>query len=129
MAEEVEHGGLVAGEKFVAQGHRTGGDEVANIRGHAFADAWDGEERLWVSFGSGDGRERQCLLLYSLCGAAVGANAKWVSGVDFQQGGGFVEQTRECDVVHNSALGCAAKVKGPAAAHPDCKRCGATEPE
>ena len=40
------------------------------------------------------------LLLDGLGGAAVGADAEGVGGVDFEERGGFVEETGDGDVVH-----------------------------
>ncbi len=96
-AQEFEHGGLVFGEKLGAEGHGAGGDQLDDIGGHAFADAGDGEEL----FGFGDeGGELGGLLLDGLGGAAVGADAEGVGCVDLKQGGGFVEQAGDGDVVH-----------------------------
>ena len=106
-AEELEHGGAVVGEQLVAQGHGAGGDEVADVGGHAFADAGDGEQRFGVGLGGGEGGELGGLLLDGLGGAAVGADAEGVGGVDFEESGGFFEQAGEGDVVHGSqVLGC-----------------------
>ena len=41
-AEELEHGGFVFLEQLLTQGDGSGVDEVADVGGHAFADAGDG---------------------------------------------------------------------------------------
>ena len=99
-AQEFEHGGLVFGEELFAEGHGAGGDEVADVGGHAFADAGDGEEELWGRRRGGEGGELGGLLLDGLGGAAVGADAEGVGCVDFEEGGGFVEEAGDGDVVH-----------------------------
>ena len=99
-AEQLEHGGLVAAEEFFAQRHGAGGDEVADVGGHAFADARDGEERLGVGVGCGERGELRGLLLYGFGGAAIGANAKGIGCVDLQQCSGLIEQSRKGNVVH-----------------------------
>ena len=69
-----------------------------------------------VGVGRGEGGELGGLLLDGFGCAAVGADAEGVGGVDFEQGGGFVEQAGEGDVVHS--MESAANTK---AAHPiDC---------
>ena len=100
-AEKLEHGGAYSlVEELVAEGHGAGGDEVADVGGHAFADAGDGEEELGVGFGCGEGGELGGLLLDGFGRAAVGADAEGVGGVDFQESRGLVEETGEGDVVH-----------------------------
>ncbi len=101
--EQAEHAGLVAGEEFVAQGHGSGGDEVADVGGHALADAADGEQGLGVGVGEGEGFELGGLLLDGLGGAAVGADAEGVGTVDFEEGGGLVEEAGQGDVVHKGS--------------------------
>ena len=55
-AKEVEHGGFVFLQELFAEGHGAGGDEGADVGGHAFADSGDGEEsfgmlrRWWESW-------------------------------------------------------------------------------
>ena len=74
-----------------------------NVGGHAFADAGDGEERFGVGRGS-EGGELSGLLLDGLGGAAVGADAEGVGGVDLEQCGGFVEQAGDGDIVHGDTI-------------------------
>ena len=50
-AEEFEHGGAVFGEELGAQRQGAGGDEVADVLRHGFADAGDGEEFFRVGIG------------------------------------------------------------------------------
>ena len=99
-AEEFEHGGAVAGEEFGTQRHGAGGDEVADVEGHGLADAGDGEEGFGVGFGGGEGGQLGGLLLDGFGGAAVGADAEDVGTIDFEQGGGFVEEAGEGEVIH-----------------------------
>ena len=99
-AEEIEHGGLVFEEELFAEGHGAGGDEGDDVGGHAFADAGDGEESFGVGVGLGEGAELSGLLFYGFGGAAIGADAEGVGAVDFEEGGGFVEETGDGDVVH-----------------------------
>ena len=98
--QQAQHGGFVFLQQLVAEGHGAGGDEVADVGGHAFADAGDVEQRLGVGFGRGERRRVDGLLLDGFGGAAIGADAEGVGGVDFEQRSGFVEETREGDVVH-----------------------------
>ena len=92
--------GLYFCEQLFAQRHGAGGDEVADVGGHALADAGDGEQRLGVGLGGGDGGELGGLLLDGLGGAAVGADAEGIGGVDLEQRGGLFEQAGDGDVVH-----------------------------
>ncbi len=55
---------------------------------------------LGSDVGGGEGGELGGLLLDGLGGAAVGADAEGVLAVDFEQGGGFVEEAGDGDVVH-----------------------------
>ena len=120
--EEVEHGGAVAGEELVAEGHGAGGDEVADVGGHAFADAGNGEESFGIGFGSDEGGELDGLLLDGLGGAAIGADAEEVGTVYFEEGGGFVEKAGESDVIHTEHKG-ERSVRGGYAPLHDCRRC------
>ena len=103
QAQQLQHGGLVALQQLVAQRHGAGGDQVADVGGHAFADAGNGEQRLGVGVGRGERGELRGLLLDGFRGAAIGADAKRIGGVDLQQGGGFIEQPSEGDVVHRKS--------------------------
>ena len=44
QAQQLEHGGTVLSEELLAQRHGAGGDQVADVGGHAFADASDREQ-------------------------------------------------------------------------------------
>ena len=103
QAQQLQHGGLVPREQLFAQRHGAGGDQVADVGGHAFADAGDGEQGLGVGVGRVSVRELRGLLLDGLGGAAVGAHAEGVGAVDLEQRGGFVQQAGEGDVVHRNA--------------------------
>ncbi len=57
----------------------------------------DGKEGFGIF---GEGGELGGLLLDGLGGSTVGANTEGVGGVDLEEGGGFVEQAGDRDVVH-----------------------------
>ena len=99
-AQEFEHGGFVFLEELFAERHGAGGDEGDDVGGHAFAYAGDGEESFGVGVGRGEGGELGGLLLDGFGGSTVGADAEGVGGVDFEESGGFVEETGDGDVVH-----------------------------
>ena len=99
-AQEFEHRGAVFGEEFFAEGNRAGGDEIADVGGHAFADAVDGEQGFGVGVGRGEGGELRGLLFDGLGGAAVRADPEGIGAVDFEKCSGFVEEACEGDVVH-----------------------------
>ena len=96
----------MVGRYFLRSSSRSGMepvcDEVADVGGHALADAGDGEDCLGIGFRGGQGGELGGLLLDGFGGAAVGADAEGVGCIDFEQGGGLVEQACEGDVVHRS---------------------------
>ena len=99
-AQEFEHGGFVLLQELFAEGHGAGGEEGLDIGDHAFADARDGQERFGVVR---EGGELGRLLLYGFSGAAIGADAKGVSCVDLEEGGGFIEEAGDRDIVHEGS--------------------------
>lgn len=105
--EELEHGGLVFLQKLFAEWHGSGSEKSLDVGDHAFADAGDGEELFGIF---GDGGELGGLLLDGLGCAAVGADAKGICGIDLEEGGSFVEESGDRDIVHGlcseSAEGC-----------------------
>ena len=102
-AEELEHGGAVAGEELITQGHGAGGDEVADALRHALADVGDGEQGLGIGVGHGEGCELGGLGLDGFGGATVGADTEGVGAVDLEEGSGFIEKAGDGDVVHAAA--------------------------
>ncbi len=80
-AQEFEHGGFVFLQELFAQGDGAGGEESLNVGRHAFADAGDGEELFGIV---GESDELCGLLLDCLGGAAIGADAKGIGGVNLE---------------------------------------------
>ncbi len=99
-AQQFEHGGLVLLQKLFAQRHRPCCDDGDDVGGHALADTGDREEPFRIGIGGRESCQLGGLLLDGLGGAAVGANAEGVGRVDFKEGGGFVEDAGDADVVH-----------------------------
>ena len=72
-------------------------DQVDNVGGHALADAAYVLQVLWFA---DHAAERLRLLLDGLGRAAIAADTEGIGRVDFEQGGGLIEQARDGDVVH-----------------------------
>jgi len=108
-AEEIEHGGAIFCQEFRAEGHGTGRDEVADVGGHAFADAGDAEQGFGVGGLTGWWRDESGegggVLFDGFGSAAVGADTEGVLAVDLKESGGFVEQASNGDVVHGGLCG------------------------
>ncbi len=85
-------------QQLIAQRHGAGGGEVADVGGHALADAWDREQRLGIARPA---RQAGGLLFHGFSSAPVGANTERIGGIDFEQRRGFIEQAGERNVVHH----------------------------
>ena len=99
--QKLKHGGLVLLQQLLAQRYGAGRQQRHDIGCHAFADA--GNVQKLFRFGNQRG-ELRCLLLYRFGGAPVRADAKRIGGVDLEEGGGFVQQAGDRNVVHERAL-------------------------
>ena len=73
---------------------------VADVGGHAFADAGDGEQQFGVGVRGDEAGDLRGLLFDGFGGATVGANAEGVGAVDFEQRSGFIEESCDCEIVH-----------------------------
>jgi hypothetical protein len=99
--QQLEHGGFVFLEELFAKRNGAGGEEGLNVGNHTFADAGDSEQLFGII---GEGGQLGGLLLDSLGGSAVGADAEGVSCVNFEEGGGFVEQAGDRNIVHGDPV-------------------------
>ncbi len=99
--QEFEHGGAVFFQQLGVDFDGSLVKKMLEVGEHALADAGDGEQFFGILDQVGD-LVRQSL--DGLGGVAVGADAEGILAVDFEQVGGFVENSGDGFVVHGREL-------------------------